>query len=121
MRTLVVLIMVLAVVCAFVDPAFAGGGKSFKRATIDSARAGVNYPSYLVSETVGVVGAAGRGFVNAIGGAVRYTGETLVGKGESAKKIVTTPMEGSFRTIKDATVGTVQAPIKAGRKTKERW
>ena len=120
MKMVAVLLVVILAVSTFIAPSFAAGKKSFKQASKDAARASVNYPSYLVSESATVVGDAGKGFVNAIGGMVRYTGETLTGDVKKAPKIVTTPVEDTAYTVKDATVGTVEAPVKAGRRTAER-
>lgn len=119
-KTGIVLIVIGFLVCVVLAPAFAAeSDKSFKKASKDAARSAVNYPANLTNKAVGVVG----GTVKNAGGMVvdtaKATGETLTGDIKKAPKIVETPIRGTVVTAKDAVVGTVEAPVKAGKETAE--
>ena len=116
----IVLIAVGFLACAVLAPAFAAGGeKSFKETARDVGRATINYPANLVKGTVDVVGTAAKDTGGVVVDTVKVTGETLSGDVEKAPEILATPVKKSAETVKDAVVGTVEAPIKAGEKTAE--
>ena len=120
MKIAVVLMAVMFMICAAVSPVFAAEGKkSFKEASGEAVKATVNYPANLATETVNVVGNAAKGTAGAVVDTVKVTGETLSGDVKKAPEIVGTPLKESAETVKDAVVGTVEAPVKAGKKTAE--
>lgn len=118
-KSIIALIAVMMVVVASAAGFAAEEAKTFKEATVDAGRAAVNYPANLVNETVNVVGGAAKGTTDVVVDTVKATGETLSGDTDKASEIVTTPINKSAETVKDATVGTVEAPVKAGEKTAE--
>ena len=114
--------LVLAVIFActiMTGTAVFAENKSFKEAAVDAGRATVNYPANLVNETVNTVGTAAKNTAGVAVDTVKVTGETLSGDTNKAPEIVTTPVKESVETVKDATVDTVQTPMKAADKTKE--
>ncbi|MGB3114355.1 MAG: hypothetical protein WBC00_07035 [Candidatus Omnitrophota bacterium] len=111
MRTIMVLVTVLLFAFSLVDPAFA----------VEKKRSAVGYPAYLVEESVKVVGDAGKGFVEAIGGTVEYAGQTLGGDTSKAGKIVTHPIEKSVKTTTKTIEATAAAPVKAGKDVRWQW
>ena len=115
----------IIVVCAFtfvlsaaVGTGVASAEKSFKEATKDTGRAAVNYPANVVNESAKTVGRAVKGTADTVVNTVKTTGKAMVGK-ENPANVVRTPVEGTGRTLKEATVDTVKTPVKAGKKTKE--
>jgi hypothetical protein len=121
MRKFNAIILIFAV--AFVLSVVTGTGvasaeKSFKEASKDAGRATVNYPANVVNESAKTVGRAVKGTADTVVDTVKTTGKAMVGK-ENPANVVRTPVEGTGRTLKEATVDTVKTPVEAGKKTKE--
>ena len=109
MKAGVVLVAISFLASAMVVPAFAAEKKkSFKEASKDAGRAAINYPANVVNESANVVGTAAKGTAGAVVDTVKVTGETLTGDVKKAPEIVTTPVERSTETVRDAAVGTVR-------------
>jgi gas vesicle protein len=118
-RALSIVTVIGAVVALFAASAFAAKAdkKSFKEASRDAAKTTVKYPAKLVEQSVNTVGTAAKNTTGVVVDTVKVTGETLTGQPEKAAEIVTTPIQGSAETVKDAVVDTVETPYRAGQET----
>ena len=120
MKIGVVLVIAVFFVCALASTGFtAGEKKSFKEASKDAARATVDYPANVVNETTKVVGKAAKGTADTVVNTAKATGETFTKDPKKAPDIVVAPVKGSAETVRDATVGVVETPVVAGKKTAE--
>ncbi len=90
----------------------------FKKAAKDTGRASVNYPANVVNESAQTVGRAVKGTGEMVYNTGKATGEAFVGKRNPAD-ILTESAEGTGKTLKNATVETLEMPVKAGKKTAE--
>ncbi len=84
-----------------------------------AGKATINYPANLLNRSVNAVGTATKNTTGVVVDTAKATGETLTGDVEKAPEIITTPVAGSVETVRNATVDTVTAPVKAAEDTKE--
>ena len=108
--------VVALMVCVCLTPNTAMA--SFKKAAKDTGRAAVNYPANVVNESAQAVGRAVKGTADMVYNTGKAAGSSFVGKG-NPKNIVTEAADGTGKTLKNATVETVEMPVQAGKKTAE--
>ncbi len=114
--TLTLALLIIAMSATFLNAAtVAEAGKKVK----DAAEATINYPANLITESVTTVGTAVKNTADMTVGTLKTTGETLTGQPEKAKEIVTTPIEGTVKTVSEAVVDTAKTPVNAAEKTKK--
>ena len=98
---------------------FKKGAKATGQGVETVCETAVNYPADLLNDSVNAVGTAAKNTAGIVVDTGKAVGETVTGDFKKAPKIVTTPVVGTANTVGNAAKDTVEAPVKAGRTTRE--
>ena len=108
--------VVALMVCVCLTPNMAMA--DFEKAAKDTGKATVDYSANVVNESAQTVGRAVKGTAETVYNTGKAAGSSFVGRG-NPKNIVTESVNGTGKTINDATVETWEIPGKAKKKTAE--